>query len=1073
MFNKFIHRPVLSIVISLTIMLMGMLAIYTLPISQFPTIAPPTVNVFIAYPGASADVLVQSVLIPLEKSINGTPGMRYMTSDATSAGEATLQVVFDLEVDPSIAVVNVKNRIEQVVNRLPPLVQREGIIVSPSQPNMLMYVNLYSTDKKADEKFLYNFASVNILPELQRLKGVGQTRILGSRQYAMRIWLKPDRMRAYNVSAEEVMKALEEQSIIGSPGRLGRADGKRSQSLEYVLTYKGRYNEPRQYEDVIVRATPEGEMLRLRDIAEVEFGSEFYDIYSSLDEHPSAAITVKQNYGSNASEVIAEVKAKLEEIRDSSFPPGMNYEISYDVSNFLNASIEKVIHTLAEAFILVALVVFIFLGDWRSTLIPTLAVPVSLIGTFVFMQFFGLSINLITLFALVLAIGIVVDNAIVVVEAVHAKMEEHGLTPYRATMAVVHEISGAIIAITLVMTAVFVPVSFMSGPVGIFYRQFSITMATSIIISGIVALTLTPVLCAMILRNKREQKTTIIDRILARFNRWFERFTGRYAGLLRMIVNRRSVTFGLLVLFCAGIWRINAILPSGFIPAEDQGMIYAIIQTPPGSTLERTNAISKELQAIALEVEGVQSVSSLAGYEVLTEGRGSNAGTCLINLKDWSQRENTADEIIEELGSIAHRRIPGAVVEFFQPPVVPGYGAAGGFALRLLDKTNSGNYEAFGKVNDEFMDALRKRKELKGLFTFFAANYPQYEIEIDNQAAMQKGVSIGAALDNLSVLIGSTYELGFIRFGTFYKVFVQAAPQYRRLPTDIMNLFVKNDHGEMVPYSAFMKIRKTQGLNEITRYNMYTASAINGSPADGYSSGEAIAAIQEVAATTLPRGYDIDWAGLARDEVARGNESLYIFMVVLVFVYLVLAAQYESFVLPLVVILSLPAGIFGSFLLLRLMGLANDIYAQIGLVMLVGLLGKNAILIVEFAVQKHRAGMSVIDAAIEGARVRFRPILMTSFAFIAGLIPLLVATGPGAIGNRTIGASSMGGMLFGTVLGVIVVPGLYYVAGKLIENRYLIRGEDENPLSEEFAPEEEVDGVEEISEISQNAQGHV
>ncbi len=1073
MFNKFIHRPVLSIVISLTIMLMGMLAIYTLPISQFPTIAPPTVNVFIAYPGASADVLVQSVLIPLEKSINGTPGMRYMTSDATSAGEATLQVVFDLEVDPSIAVVNVKNRIEQVVNRLPPLVQREGIIVSPSQPNMLMYVNLYSTDKKADEKFLYNFASVNILPELQRLKGVGQTRILGSRQYAMRIWLKPDRMRAYNVSAEEVMKALEEQSIIGSPGRLGRADGKRSQSLEYVLTYKGRYNEPRQYEDVIVRATPEGEMLRLRDIAEVEFGSEFYDIYSSLDEHPSAAITVKQNYGSNASEVIAEVKAKLEEIRDSSFPPGMNYEISYDVSNFLNASIEKVIHTLAEAFILVALVVFIFLGDWRSTLIPTLAVPVSLIGTFVFMQFFGLSINLITLFALVLAIGIVVDNAIVVVEAVHAKMEEHGLTPYRATMAVVHEISGAIIAITLVMTAVFVPVSFMSGPVGIFYRQFSITMATSIIISGIVALTLTPVLCAMILRNKREQKTTIIDRILARFNRWFERFTGRYAGLLRMIVNRRSVTFGLLVLFCAGIWRINAILPSGFIPAEDQGMIYAIIQTPPGSTLERTNAISKELQAIALEVEGVQSVSSLAGYEVLTEGRGSNAGTCLINLKDWSQRENTADEIIEELESIAHRRIPGAVVEFFQPPVVPGYGAAGGFALRLLDKTNSGNYEAFGKVNDEFMDALRKRKELKGLFTFFAANYPQYEIEIDNQAAMQKGVSIGAALDNLSVLIGSTYELGFIRFGTFYKVFVQAAPQYRRLPTDIMNLFVKNDHGEMVPYSAFMKIRKTQGLNEITRYNMYTASAINGSPADGYSSGEAIAAIQEVAATTLPRGYDIDWAGLARDEVARGNESLYIFMVVLVFVYLVLAAQYESFVLPLVVILSLPAGIFGSFLLLRLMGLANDIYAQIGLVMLVGLLGKNAILIVEFAVQKHRAGMSVIDAAIEGARVRFRPILMTSFAFIAGLIPLLVATGPGAIGNRTIGASSMGGMLFGTVLGVIVVPGLYYVAGKLIENRYLIRGEDENPLSEEFAPEEEVDGVEEISEISQNAQGHV
>ncbi len=1057
MFNKFIHRPVLSIVISVAIVLMGILAINTLPISQFPTIAPPTVNVFIAYPGASADVLVQSVLIPMERSINGTPGMRYMTSDATSAGEATIKVVFDLGTDPSIAVVNVKNRIEQVTNRLPPLVQREGIIVSPSQPNMLMYVNLFSRDKNADEKFLYNFASVNILPELQRLKGVGRTRILGSRRYAMRIWLKPDRMRAYNVGTEEVMEALEEQSIIGSPGRLGRADGKRSQSLEYVLTYQGRYNEPEQYENVIIRANPEGEILRLKDVAEVEFGSEFYDIYSNLDGHPSAAITVKQNYGSNASEVIATVKAKLEEIRKSSFPPGMEYEISYDVSNFLDASIEKVIHTLVEAFVLVALVVFLFLGDWRSTLIPTLAVPVSLVGTFIFMQLFGLSINLITLFALVLAIGIVVDNAIVVVEAVHAKMNDENLSAYRATMKVVHEISGAIIAITLVMTAVFVPVAFMSGPVGIFYRQFSITMATSIVISGLVALTLTPVLCAMLLKNTHgmSRKRTWLVKFLEGFNSGFERLTGQYVRGLKAIVNRRVVTFGMLLAFCAGVWLVSTSLPSGFIPAEDQGMIYAIIQTPPGATLERTNDLSRELQAIAEEVDGIQSVSSLAGYEVLTEGRGSNAGTCLINLENWADRDHTAQEIIEELEAIAHREIPGATIEFFQPPAVPGYGAAGGFALRLLDKTNSGDYKAFGEVNDEFMSALREREELSGLFTFFAANYPQYELEVDNQAAMQKGVSIGKAMDNLSILIGSSYELGFIRFGNFYKVFVQAAPDYRRLPEDLMNLFVKNDRDEMVPYSAFMKIRKTQGLNEITRYNMYTSAAINGSPAPGYSSGEAINAIQEVAAETLPRGYDIDWAGLARDEVARGNEALWIFIIVLVFVYLVLAAQYESFILPLAVVLSLPAGVFGSFMLLKAMGLANDIYAQVGLVMLVGLLGKNAILIVEFAVQKHRQGMSVYEAAIEGARVRFRPILMTSFAFIAGLIPLVVATGPGAIGNRTIGASSLGGMLLGTALGVIAVPGLYYLCGKLVENRALIRDEDENPLSEEFAPDEE------------------
>lgn len=1058
MFNKFIHRPVLSIVISVAIIFMGILAIYTLPISQFPTIAPPTINVFIAYPGASADVLVQSVLIPIEKSINGTPGMRYMTSDATSAGEATIQVVFELGIDPSLAVVNVKNRIEQVANRLPTLVQREGIIVTPSQPNMLMYVNLFSKDRNTDEKFLYNFASVNILPELQRLKGVGRTQILGSRQYAMRIWLKPDRMRAYNVSTEEVMEALGEQSVIGSPGRLGRADGKRSQSLEYVLTYQGRYNQPEQYGDVIIRANKEGEILYLKDIANVEFGSEFYDIYSNLDTHPSAAITLKQNYGSNASEVIEEVKAKLEELKVSSFPPGMEYEISYDVSNFLNASIEKVIHTLGEAFILVALVVFLFLGDWRSTLIPTLAVPVSLIGTFFFMQFFGLSINLITLFALVLAIGIVVDNAIVVVEAVHAKMEEEHLSPYKASKKVLHEISGAIIAITLVMTAVFIPVAFMSGPVGIFYRQFSITMATAIILSGVVALTLTPVLCAILLKNTHGQpkKKTWLTKGLEGFNSGFEKVTGKYVGLLKLIANRRLVTFGMLLIFCAAIWLTSSTLSSGFIPAEDQGMIYAIIQTPPGATLERTNDIAHKLEEIARHVEGIQSVSALAGYEVLTEGRGSNAGTCLINLKNWSQRVHTAEQIIEELEEKSHE-IPGATIEFFQPPAVPGYGAAGGFAVRLLDKTNSGDYRTFGKVNDDFMNELRKRKELKGLFTFFAANYPQYELEIDNKSAMQKGVSIGKAMDNLSILIGSSYELGFIRFGTFYKVFVQASPDYRRLPEDLMQLYVKNDHDQMVPYSAFMKIRKTQGLNEITRYNMYTSAAINGSPAAGYSSGEAIQAIQEVAKNTLPRGYDIDWAGLAKDEVARGNEALYIFLVVLAFVYLVLAAQYESFVLPLAVIFSLPAGVFGSFMLLKLMGLANDIYAQVGMVMLVGLLGKNAILIVEFAVQKHRQGMSVLDAAIEGARVRFRPILMTSFAFIAGLIPLVFASGPGAIGNRTIGASSLGGMLLGTVFGVIVVPGLYYMSGKFVENRALIRDEEDNPLSEEFAPDEEID----------------
>jgi len=1051
MFNKFIHRPVLAIVLSLVIIFMGVLAINSLSTSQFPEIAPPTVVVRASYPGASAKVLTESVLIPLEQAVNGVPGMKYMTSDATSAGEANIQIVFNLGTDPDQALVQVNTRIAQVLNRLPVLVQREGVIVNRIMPSMLMYVNVYSKDPKANMKFLFNFAGVNMIPELQRINGIGQASILGSRQYAMRIWLKPDRMRAYNISSEEVMESLNKQSIIGSPGRIGRSDGKRAEALEYVLTYKGRFNEEEEYKNVILRSNPDGEVLRLKDVANVELGSEYYDIYSNKDKYPSAAIVLKQTYGSNASDVIASVKAKLEEMKKTSFAPGMDYEISYDVSNFLDASTENVIHTLRDAFILVALVVFLFLGDWRSTLIPTIAVPVSLIGAFMFMQLFGLTINMITLFALVLAIGIVVDDAIVVVEAVHAKMEEKHLSPYNAVKEVIREISGAVIAITLLMTAVFVPVAFMSGPVGIFYRQFAITMATSIIISGFVALTLTPVLCAMLLKNTHGQprKRSLMNRFLDAFNRGFEKLTGRYVGLLKLIVNRKVVTYGILLLFGLGIFGITKTLPTGFIPSEDQGMIYAIIQTPPGSTLERTNDVAQKLQAITEKVDGIQSVSALAGYEVLTEGRGSNAGTCLINLKPWSERDKTVSEIIIELEEKA-KAIPGATIEFFDPPAVPGYGAAGGFALQLLDKTNTGDYEQLQKINTEFMAALKKRKEITGLFTFYSANYPQYELQIDNELAMQKGVSIGKAMDNLSILIGSTYELGFIKYQRFFKVFVQASPEYRRLPEDILKLYVKNDRDEMVPYSSFMKIVKTQGANEINRYNMYTTAPIRGGAAKGYSSGEAIKAVQEVAKEVLPKGYDIDWGGLSKDETMRGNEALYIFIIVLIFVYFVLAAQYESFIIPLAVIFSLSAGIFGAFLLLKMMGLANDIYAQVGLVMLVGLLGKNAVLIVEFAMQKHHEGATVLEAAIVGAKVRFRPILMTSFAFIAGLIPLVLASGPGAIGNHTIGACSLGGMLFGTIFGVIVVPGLYYIFGSLAAGKKLIKNEDDSSLTEDF-----------------------
>lgn len=1049
MFSKILHRPVFAIIISIVFLFVGSLAIKQLPISQFPQIAPTTVSIFIAYPGSSADVLIKSTLITLENSINGVQGMRYMTTDATSAGEATLSVIFEPGTDPNQAVIRVKTRVDQVMPLLPELVQREGVIITPIQPSMLMYVNLYSTDENLDEKFLYNYANVKMIPEINRINGVGRTQILGSRTYAMRVWLNPERMRAYSISIEDVMEAMAEQSIIGRPGRIGQSSGIAAQSLEYVLTYKGRYNKPEEYENIIIRANAEGESIHLGDLAKIELGSEFFDIYSNLDGHPSAAIVLKQNYGSNASDVIREVKELLTEMK-ADFPPGVDYKISYDVSQFLDASIEKVLHTLGEAFILVALVVFVFLGDWRSTLIPTLAVPVSLVGAFFFMQFFGLSINLITLFALVLAIGIVVDNAIVVVEGVHAKMEEKYLSPYNATKEVLQEISGAIVAITLVMTAVFVPLVFMTGPVGVFYRQFSITMATSIVLSGVVALTLTPVLCAMLLKNTHGQpkKKILINRALDSFNNWFERVTGRYASLLRSIVSRRIVTFGILLFFGVGIFVENQILPAGFIPGEDQGTIYAIIQTPPGATLERTNQVSQKLQKICEDVEGVESVSSLAGYEIMTEGRGSNAGTCLINLKNWSEREHSVKEIMEELEEKS--RNLGAIVEFFEPPAVPGFGSSGGFSLRLLDKNSETDYHDFDKVNKQFIDDMSKRKELTGLFTFFAANYPQYELELDNKIAMQKGVSIGKAMENLNILIGSTYEQGFIRFGRFFKVYVQSAPEFRRLPSDVLNLFVKNDHDEMVPYSSFMKLKKTQGPNEVTRFNMYNSAAIRGLPAKGYTTAEAINAIREVAKETLPKGYDIAWEGLSYDEAKSGNESIYIFIIVLAFVYMVLAAQYESFLLPLAVIFSLPVGVFGSFLLLKFMGLDNDIYAQIGLIMLVGLLGKNAVLIVEFAVQKHRHGSTIFEAAIEGAKIRFRPILMTSFAFIAGLIPLVVATGAGAIGNKTIGASALGGMLLGTLFGVIIIPGLYYIFANMAEGRQLLRNEYDRPLSEEF-----------------------
>jgi HAE1 family hydrophobic/amphiphilic exporter-1 len=1052
MTDKFIHRPVLSIVISVIITLLGLLAMTQLPVTQYPDIAPPEVTVTTRYTGANAEACVKAVVTPLERAINGVPGMAYMSSVSGNDGSSVIQIVFKAGTDPEIASVNVQNRVAAVVNELPEEVIKAGVIVEKVQNSMLMYLNIFADNPQLDEKFLYNYTDINILPELKRIEGVGFADILGSREYAMRIWLKPDRMLMYNISANEVISTLRAQNVEAAPGKIGEGSGRIPQSLQYVLKYTGKFNTKEAYENIVLKSTVSGELLRLKDIAEVDFDSQDYDVISKENGRPSAAILLKQRPGTNAKKVIENIKLRMQEIKQASFPPGVDYTISYDVSAFLDASIDEVIKTLVEAFILVALVVFIFLQDFRSTIIPVLAVPVSLIGTFFFMQLMGFSLNLITLFALVLAIGIVVDNAIVVVEAVHAKMEHSGIGPKKATEQAMHEISGAIIAITLVMSAVFIPVAFLDGPTGIFYRQFSLTMAVSIVLSGVTALTLTPALCMLFMKNTHQGHThglkkSFLQRFFSGFNRWYEGLSDKYKQLISVIANRRLVTFIALLGFCFGTGLLTRFVATGFIPEEDQGAIYANITTQTGATLARTEKVVDEVQRIAAGLSSVQGVSSLAGYSVLSEGTGAVYGMNLISLKKWDQRNATDKQLIDSLIDKT-KHIKDAKIEFFTPPPVPGYGNSSGFELRLLDKTGSGNLQQLQKVAKEFTAALNERPEIRNTFTTFNAGFPQFLLHIDGDKAAQKGVTADNAMSTLQTLIGSEYATNFIRFGQLYRVMVQSLPNYRAHPDDLMKLYIKNDQGEMVPYSSFMRVEKVYGPEQVTRYNMYLSAMINGAPETGYSSGQAIAAIKEVAAQKLPKGFGYDWAGSSRDQANAGNQAIYIFIICLLFVYLLLAAQYENFLLPMPVILSLPTGVFGAFFLLMAMGLENNIYAQIAMIMLIGILGKNAILIIEFAAMKHREGMTPFKAAVEGAAIRLRPILMTSFAFIAGLIPLLLASGAGAIGNKTIGAAAAGGMLFGTIFGVILIPGLYVVFASISDKWRKPNRKEEKPFTE-------------------------
>jgi hydrophobic/amphiphilic exporter-1 (mainly G- bacteria), HAE1 family len=1048
MITQIIHRPILAVVISLIILFLGILSLFQLPMTLFPSIAPPEVNVTVEYTGANAETVTKAAIVPLERAINGVPGMKYMSSDAGNDGVGVVQILFEIGTDPDAAGVNVQNRVSAVMGELPPEVVKNGVKIAKEENAMLMYLNVYSSDTSLDEKFIYNFAEMNIIPQLRRIKGVGYCNMLGAKQYAMRIWLKPDKMLAYTISTDDVLNALEEQNIEAAPGKIGESSDKKAQALQYTIKYTGKFNTQEQYENIPLRSNEDGQILRIKDVADVEFGTTYFDVESKFNGSSGAAIMIKQLPGSNARAVIQDVKMRLAELKATMFLKGMDYEVSYDISRFMDASVREVVKTFIEALILVALVVFIFLQDWRSTLIPALAVPVSLVGTFFFMQFLGFSLNLITLFALVLAIGIVVDNAIVVVEAVHAKMENSKISPLKATEEAMKEITGAIIAITLVMSAVFVPVAFMGGPSGIFYRQFSLTMAIAIVLSGVVALTLTPALCALLLKNHygEKKKRTVLSKFFDGFNRWYEGLENKYKNLLSKIANRRMVTFGVILAFCAGTGILGKILPTGFIPNEDQGTFYASVTTPSGATLERTKEVVNAIQREAQNLEGIESVSTLAGTNILSDGTGATYGTALINLKPWKDRTVSVDDVIASLEEKT-AYIKDAQIEFFPPPAVPGYGNASGFELRLLDKTGSGDFKKMEEVVRQFISDLKARPEIASAFTIFDASFPQYTLHIDIDKAAQKGVTINNAMGSLQTMLGSEYASNFIRFGQMYKVMVQASPEYRASPEDLLKLYVKNDQEEMVSLSAFITMEKTYGVDQVTRYNMFPSAELNGEGKQGVSSGMVLHAVQETAKEKLPRGFDIDWAGISRDEASSGNEGLIIFMICLLFIYLVLAGQYESFLLPLPVILSLPTGIFGAFFLLSVLGLENNIYAQIAMLMLIGLLGKNAILIVEFAALKHSQGMSVIQAALEGSKLRLRPILMTSFAFIAGLLPLMIATGAGAIGNRTIGTAAAGGMLFGTVFGVIIIPGLY-VAFASISEKISRNRKNENPVTE-------------------------
>jgi HAE1 family hydrophobic/amphiphilic exporter-1 len=1071
MLKIFIERPVLSTVISVLIVLLGLLGLYALPIAQYPDISPPTVQVSASYSGASADVVQKSVIVPLEEQINGVEGMTYMTSTATNEGGATIQVYFKVGTNGDQAAVNVQNRVASATSVLPQEVTQAGVQVRKRQTSNLITASIYSDNPAYDQTFLQNYAEINVIPQLKRVNGVGDANASGQRTYSMRIWLKPDVMANYGLTPSDITTALNQQSLEAAPGKFGENG---DQSFQYIIKYSGKLKSPEAFGNIILRDQAQGQILRLKDVARIELGAQAYNTRVTVNGKPSVSVSVNQVAGSNASQVIEDAKAALA-LAAKDFPAGVHYTLLVDINKFLDASITKVIHTLLECFALVFLVIFIFLQDFRSTIIHGVSVPVSILGTFFFLYVFNFSINLLTLFALVLAIGIVVDDAIVVVEAVHAKLESGYKSPRRAAIDAMGEISGAIVSITLVMAAVFLPVTFISGSTGVFYKQFGITLAVAILISAVNALTLCPALAALFLKppahqkdaeegepgeQKEGKKLSFMERFSVAFNAGYDALVAKYTAVIGFLTARKWVALVAVGLFGGSLFWLMKTTPSSFVPSEDMGTIFVNITLPPAASLERSAEIADKVDSLARSIPQVANALRTVGQNSLA-GQGSSYAQEIIALKNWDDRKGVTNEDVIALMKKKTANIRDAKLVFTSLPTISGFGLNGGFEFQLQDR-GAHSTDEFYKVAQSFLAELQKRPEIQYATTSFNPTFPQYLMTVNAVKCAEAGVPVSNVLAVMQGYYGSLYASNFNEFGKQYRVIIQADTNYRASIAGLSKVQVRTGSNVMAPITEFVNLTRVYGPESMARFNLYSSMAIQGSPNEGYSTGQALTAIEETASQHLPAGYSYEFSGLSREEKNSGTQAIYVFALCIVFVYLLLSAQYESYLLPFAVLLSLPVGLTGVYVFAKLFGIDNNIYLQISVIMLIGLLSKNAILIVEFAAERRLKGLEIVDAALEGAKARLRPILMTSFAFIFGLMPLLFASGAGANGNRSIGAGAIGGMLFGTLLGVFVIPVLYMIFEGLQERisgspkekqEQIKREEEEDPAGEK--PEEE------------------